>query len=174
MDVFKLAFETMIVGLLAFLWLGVAIDLVLPTFFARIVPAAAVIEKNQTLISIGVLSLAYCVGSAILPISSQLVNDEHWPLSEDAIRCTVFIQQDERLQAGGNAEVKCNRETIHKRLKTRRVAKAGRAKPLADDRRLARFVEAHQSSPSLLLCEALGILKKSREDRTKEDAADVP
>ena len=37
MDVFKLAFETTIVGLLAFLWLGMAVDLVYPAFFAKIV-----------------------------------------------------------------------------------------------------------------------------------------
>jgi len=33
MDVFKLAFETMIVGLLACIWLGFAIDLLFPTYF---------------------------------------------------------------------------------------------------------------------------------------------
>lgn len=43
----------------------------------------------------GVLTLAYCLGSAILPIADQFVNDEHWPLNEDAIRCMVFIGQDQ-------------------------------------------------------------------------------
>ena len=95
MDVFKLAFETIIVGLLAFLWLGIAIDLLFPAFFARIVPAC--MEKNETLMGVGLLSLAYCLGSAILPISSQLLNDEHWPLPEDAIRCWVFMEEDKRL-----------------------------------------------------------------------------
>src|SRR6202007_910470 len=55
-------------------------------------------KDNQTLLSIAVLTVAYCLGSAILPISSQLVNDEHWPLSETAIRCQVFTQQQKLLQ----------------------------------------------------------------------------
>jgi len=99
MDVFKLAFETIVVGLLAFVWLGVATYLLSPDFVAdflsRRVPAFA--EKNQTLLSIAVLTMAYCLGSAILPIASQLVNDEHWPLSETAIRCQVFTQQQKLL-----------------------------------------------------------------------------
>jgi hypothetical protein len=44
-----------------------------------------------------VFSLAYFVGSAVVPISSQLVNDEHWPLPEDSIRCQVSRDQAERL-----------------------------------------------------------------------------
>ena len=31
MEVFKLAFETTIVGISAFLWLGIAVDLISPT-----------------------------------------------------------------------------------------------------------------------------------------------
>jgi hypothetical protein len=95
MDVFKLAFETTIVGVLAFVWIGISIDLLLPSFLPAMV--AAINEKNQALISVGALSLAYCLGSAIVPISSQLVNDEHWPLPEDAIRCWVSIEQDKQL-----------------------------------------------------------------------------
>jgi hypothetical protein len=100
MDVFKLAFETTIVGLLAFVWIGIAIDLLLPSLLPRMV--AAISEKNQALIGAGALSLAYCLGSAILPISSQLVNDEHWPLPEEAIRCWVSIEQDKQLDQIGN------------------------------------------------------------------------
>jgi len=103
MDVFKLAFETTIVGVLAFLWIGIAIDLLLPSLLPRIV--AAVTEKNQTLVGLGVLSLAYCLGSATLPISSQLVNDEHWPLPEDAIRCWVSIAQESQYAKIGHAEL---------------------------------------------------------------------
>jgi hypothetical protein len=95
MDVFKLAFETTIVGVLSFLWIGIAIDLLLPSLLSRML--AAVNEKNQTLLGVGALSLAYCLGSAILPISGQLVNDEHWPLPEDAIRCWVSLEQDKEM-----------------------------------------------------------------------------
>src|SRR5260370_35588868 len=45
---------------------------------------------------VGCLIWVDCLGSAILPISNQLVNDEHWPLNENAIRCLVFKQQQER------------------------------------------------------------------------------
>ncbi len=100
MDVFKLAFETIVVGLLAFVWLGVATYLFSPDFLSdllsRRIPAFA--KDNQTLLSVAVLTVAYCLGSAILPISSQLLNDEHWPLPENAIRCQVFIQQQIQLQ----------------------------------------------------------------------------
>jgi len=95
MDVFKLAFETTIVGLLAFLWLGIAIDLAFPDLIARLVPT--LLEQNQTLLGVGLLSLAYIIGSAIVPISNQLLNDEHWPLPEEAIRCQVSRDQEERL-----------------------------------------------------------------------------
>jgi len=103
MDVFKLAFETMVVGLLAFLWLGIAVDLVYPPFFAQIVPKA--LGKNDALLGVGILSLAYCLGSAIVPISSQLVNDEHWPVPEDTIRCLVLEDQNYRLSGIGQIEL---------------------------------------------------------------------
>lgn len=100
MDVFKLAFETIVVGLLAFVWLGVATYLFSPDFLSdlisRRIPAFA--KDNQTLLSVAVLTVAYCLGSAILPISNQLLNDEHWPLTENAIRCQVFTQQETQLR----------------------------------------------------------------------------
>jgi len=100
MDVFKLAFETIVVGLLAFVWLGFAAYLLSPQFLSdlltRRLPAFA--KDNQTLLSVAVLTTAYCLGSAIIPISRQLLNDEHWPLPEDAIRCQVFTQQEMQLQ----------------------------------------------------------------------------
>jgi len=100
MDVFKLAFETIVVGLLAFVWLGVATYLFSPDFLidllSRRIPAYA--KDNQTLLGVAVLTLAYCLGSAILPIATQLLNDEHWPLPENAIRCQVFTQQQVLLQ----------------------------------------------------------------------------
>src|SRR5260370_35253066 len=97
MDVFKLAFETITVGLLAFLWLGMAVDFVYASLFAEIVPDARGNGKNDTLLGLGILSLAYCIGSAVVPISGQLVNDEHWPVPEDSIRCLVLEEQNQRL-----------------------------------------------------------------------------
>lgn len=96
MDVFKLAFETTVAGLLAFLWLGVAVYLVFPAFVHRVLikKGPDFVAKNQTLAGIAILTFTYCLGSAILPISQQLVNDEHWPLTENAIRCQVFSRQE--------------------------------------------------------------------------------
>lgn len=103
MDVFKLAFETTMVGVLAFLWLGIAVDLVYPPFFARIIPGA--LGRNDTLLGVAVLSLAYCIGSAIIPISSQMVNDEHWPVPEAAIRCLVLEDLNDQLDGIGRIEL---------------------------------------------------------------------
>ena len=96
MDVFKLAFETTVAGLLAFLWLGLAMYLVFPAFVHDFVikKGPEFVAKNQTLAGIAILTFTYCLGSAILPISQQLVNDEHWPLTENAIRCQVFSRQE--------------------------------------------------------------------------------
>src|SRR5258708_22872730 len=49
------------------------------------------------MLGVSVLSLAYIIGSAIVPISNQLLNDEHWPLPEEAIRCQVSRDQEEGL-----------------------------------------------------------------------------
>jgi hypothetical protein len=101
MDVFKLAFETTVAGLLAFLWLGVATYLLFPDFVRglpdRIDSDAA--KGFQAAIGVGVLIIAYCLGSAILPISNQFVNDEHGPLNESAIRCQVFTRQEQWLES---------------------------------------------------------------------------
>ena len=100
MDVFKLAFETIIVGLLAFPWLGLATYIIFPAFVSNLIAGQipTFVEKNQAWIGVAVLTLAYCLGSTILPISDQLVNDEHWPLNESAIRCQVFTKQELELE----------------------------------------------------------------------------
>jgi|GEM_PF-6481330 len=100
MDVFKLAFETTVAGLLAFLWLGLAVYLVFPAFVHDCVikKGPGFVAQNQTLAGIAILTFTYCLGSAILPISQQLVNDEHWPLPENAIRCQVFTRQELQLR----------------------------------------------------------------------------
>jgi hypothetical protein len=107
MDVFKLAFETTIVGLLAFLWLGIATYLLFPDFLIDLLTKKipALVKANQASMGVAVLTVAYCLGSAILPIADQLVNDEHWPLREDAIRCQVFTKQHEQLKAIGYTEL---------------------------------------------------------------------
>jgi len=99
MDVFKLAFETTVVGLLTIGWLSVAAYLLFPDFpldsvFKNFLHSDKDSEKTLAASGVGALLLAYCLGSAILPISNQLVNDEHWPLNESAIRCQVFTQQE--------------------------------------------------------------------------------
>jgi len=100
MDVFKLAFETTIVGLLTIGWLTVAAHLLFPDFrFGDTVKKPPdFVAKYPTAVGVGVLILAYCLGSAVLPIAKQLVNDEHWPLNEDAIRCQVFTQAEKDLE----------------------------------------------------------------------------
>src|SRR5580704_13472256 len=115
MDVFKLAFETTIVGLLTFLWLGIAIDLLFPNFFAQVIPAIK--EQNEKVMGVGMLLLAYCLGSAVLPVSSQLVNDEHWPLPDDAIRCRVFLEQEGRLGDIGESQLQPKRVPLGDDLK---------------------------------------------------------
>jgi len=91
-EIFKLAFETIIVGLLGFLWIIMVAFLVSPDdlsqFFIERIPAHA--KDYQSFIGLAALTLAYCFGSAILPISRQLVNDEHLPINENAIRCEVL------------------------------------------------------------------------------------
>lgn len=101
MDVFKLAFETTVVGLLTMGWLCIATHLLFPDFQLDFVlqklPDFA--QKNLTAVGVCALILAYCLGSATLPISNQLVNDEHWPLNESAIRCQVFTKQELNLRS---------------------------------------------------------------------------
>ncbi len=105
MDVFKLAFETIIVGLLAFLWVGAALYLLFPDHLANLTysKVSAFAKDNPTLLSVAALTVAYCLGSAILPISNQLVNDEHWPYPEYWIRCRSVIQEQRSLEQIGYA-----------------------------------------------------------------------
>jgi len=100
MDLFKLAFETTIVGLLAFTWLGLAAYLLFPDSFTGLFNRNILtfVKDNQAAVGAGILTLSYCLGSAILPIANQLVNDEHWPLNQDAIRCQVFTSPKVQLE----------------------------------------------------------------------------
>lgn len=108
MDIFKLAFETSVVGFLAFLWIGLATYLLFPAFMKDVwnekTPDSgnptllSMMARNPTLLGVAALTAAYVLGSAILPISNQLVNDAHWPLTENAIRCQVFTRQERLLE----------------------------------------------------------------------------
>src|SRR5260370_33836083 len=95
MDIFKLAFEPSVAGLLAFLWIGLAPYLLFPAFVTALVKEKIPAYSNQTLLGVAALTAAYCLGSAILPVANQLVNDEHWPLTESAIRCQVFTRHEQ-------------------------------------------------------------------------------
>ena len=101
MDVFKLAFETTVAGLLTLAWLGVATFLLFPDFVKDRPKwfSSPNVKPFQSAIGVGVLVMAYCLGSAILPISNQFVNDEHGPLNENAIRCQVFTKQQQWLES---------------------------------------------------------------------------
>lgn len=113
MDVFKLAFETTVVGLLTLSWLGAATYLLFPEFTldsaAKDLPDF--LQKNPAALGIGVLILAYCIGSAVLPVANQLVNDEHWPLNESSIRCQVFTKLQQKLKSVGESALPI--EKIH-------------------------------------------------------------
>jgi hypothetical protein len=79
MEAFKLAVETIIVGLLALPWLAVAIDLLAPTLdLARIVSFVAGEAKVQAAFGVALLALAYVLGSAVTPLAQEFVDDEHW------------------------------------------------------------------------------------------------
>jgi len=110
MDVFKLAFETTVVGLLTICWLGVATYLLFPdfTFDAAAKNLPDLLQKNPAALGIGALTLAYCLGSAVIPVADQLLNDEHWPLNEGAIRCKVF--KKEGRPDAGSASSPCPRD----------------------------------------------------------------
>jgi hypothetical protein len=101
MDVFKLAFETTVVGLLTMSWLTVAIYLLLPdsTINTALGNLQTFLKTYPTPLGIGAVTLAYCLGSAVVPVANQLVNDEHWPLNESAIRCLVLTRQDDNLKS---------------------------------------------------------------------------
>lgn len=101
MEVFKLAFETTIVGLLTLVWLGLATYVLFPEVLTDPLKTrikSLDVDKYKAPLGVGILTLAYCLGSAIVPIAKQLVDDEHWPLNEDGIRCRVFIKQRSELK----------------------------------------------------------------------------
>jgi hypothetical protein len=85
MEALKFAFETTIVGLLALPWLALTLTFFLSRSQIQITKPKQ--EDNllsklfePTGLSIAVLTLAYFMGSAILPISTQLLDDQDMPI----------------------------------------------------------------------------------------------
>ena len=76
MEIFKLAFETTVVGLLTMSWLTVAIYLHPPdsTLNSALRKLQYFLKTYPTPLDIGVLTLAYCRGSPLPPVANQLVN----------------------------------------------------------------------------------------------------
>lgn len=82
MDAIKFAFETTIVGLLALPWLALLLMIFLPksrvtrvqhdTLFSRLFEPAV--------LSIVIFTVAYFMGSAVLPVSTQLLDDPDMPI----------------------------------------------------------------------------------------------
>lgn len=104
MDAFKFAFETIIIGLLALPWLFVMLDLAKPELLnshaeqglARVIEAIPC-DIRPALLSVIVFALAYLLGSAITPVSSEFLNDQDWigqvfP-TDDEIHVRVYFTQ---------------------------------------------------------------------------------
>lgn len=79
MDVFKLAFETVIIGLFALPWLWVMIDLTRPNLVtgSNISRLMAPIPPEARLqaITLTLFPLAYLLGLVITPVASEFLND---------------------------------------------------------------------------------------------------
>ena len=100
MEAFKFAFETVIVGILTLPSLFIMLDLIFPVLFNGKSEApnrlAGLVSKElgATIASAFLLSMAYFLGSAISPLASEFLNDEHWAGSflwtESDIRARVY------------------------------------------------------------------------------------
>lgn len=100
MDAFKLAFETLIVGLFALPWLWVMIDLVNPDLFhasglARVM-ALIPAEMRAPVIGMTLFSLIYLLGSMTTPVAHEFLNDADmlgkWLPTEEAIQAWTYRQ----------------------------------------------------------------------------------
>ncbi|HWY45988.1 MAG TPA: hypothetical protein VNX70_01305 [Bryobacteraceae bacterium] len=80
MDAFKLAFETVIIGLFALPWLWVMIDLVNPDLFnssgIKRVIACIPAELRSSAIGLALFSMVYLLGSMITPVAREFLNDK--------------------------------------------------------------------------------------------------
>lgn len=104
MDVLKLAFDTIIVGVLALPWLAIVIDLFLASKPGQERQFWSLLQSSATKVPpavVGVLlfSVAYLLGSALSRVSGDFFNDDdlHVPFTEDNIRIAVYCGQAERM-----------------------------------------------------------------------------
>jgi hypothetical protein len=82
MDALKFAFETTIVGLLALPWLASMLTFFLSRSQITKLPEDKLLSMlfEPTALSIVVVTLAYFMGSAVLPVSTQLLDDQDMPI----------------------------------------------------------------------------------------------
>jgi hypothetical protein len=79
MEVFKLAFRTVLIGLFALPWLWVMIDLINPDLFnssaiKRLI-ACIPTEFRSSAIGLALFSMVYLIGSMVTPVASDFLND---------------------------------------------------------------------------------------------------
>jgi hypothetical protein len=82
MDAVKFAFETTLVGLLALPWLALLLNFFLTRSQIRHLAETHVLStlRDPTVMSIVIITAAYFMGSAILPIATQLLDDQDMPI----------------------------------------------------------------------------------------------
>jgi hypothetical protein len=104
MDAFKLAFETVIIGLFALPWLWVMIDLVNPDMcnssnIKRVIECIPA-ELRPSAIGLALFSLVYLLGSMITPVAREFLNDKDllgkMLPTEDKIQAVNYIQMSAR------------------------------------------------------------------------------
>ena len=107
MDVFKLAFETTIVGLLALPWLALLLRIFVPELDLSNAKGGMslsfVSEKLEaTTLTILVVAAVYFLGSAISPLSTQLLDDQDIPFFKiRAIRASAYQRYSDDLSKLG-------------------------------------------------------------------------
>jgi hypothetical protein len=95
MEDIKLAFETVIVGLLAIPWLLILVHLVFYLIARRSILTKArefVTDSHQSFALVGplIIGLAYCVGTILFPIADEYFNDPH--------RFPVHVRDDDTIR----------------------------------------------------------------------------
>ena len=102
MDALKLAFDTIIVGVLALPWLAIAIDLFLaskPGHGTRFVSwlQSHVTQLPTAAVGVVLFSMAYLLGAAVSRVAGDFLNDDDlvMPITEDRIRIAVYCDSAE-------------------------------------------------------------------------------
>jgi hypothetical protein len=129
MDAFKLAFETVIVGLFALPWLWVMIDLVNPNFFnsssIRRVSAFIPQELRASAIGLSLFSLVYLLGSMMTPVAREFFNDPDM--------LGRVLPTDENIQAHNYKKIRDVTSSGLLARATLRLAHAPEPKAVSDD-----------------------------------------